>query len=148
VPVAGENFMTSPPLTDRQYAYLSISGPGTHERITQILKLSPSEAWNVGDVNPRNGKPRNSMAWHLSSGLEDKEPLDMHIQLLFLVLHRKAEALRQLWLEYDLVLQCVGYFPASGHGLHFNREQVRQAAQLGLAFDLDFYYINDFGHDV
>jgi hypothetical protein len=32
--------------------------------------------------------------------------------------------------------------------MHFNREQVRQAAQLGLAFDLDFYFTDDHGHDV
>ena len=140
--------MTSPPLTDREYAYLSISGPGTHEQITQILGLSPSEAWNIGDINPRNGKPRKFMLWCLNSGLDDKQPLDMHIQQLFLALHPKADALRQLWVEYDLTLQCVGYFPPSGHGMHFNREQIRQAAHLGLAFDLDFYYVDDYEHDV
>ncbi|MDR1277106.1 MAG: DUF4279 domain-containing protein [Candidatus Accumulibacter sp.] len=140
--------MTSPPLTDREYAYLSISGPGTHEQITQILGLSPSEAWNVGDINPRNGKPRKSMLWCLSSGLDDKQPLEMHVQHLFLALFTKAEALRKLWVEYDLVLQCVGYFPSGDHGMHFDREQIRSAAQLGLAFDLDFYYIDDYEHDI
>jgi hypothetical protein len=140
--------MTSPPLTDRTYAYLAISGPGTHEQITQILGLSPSEAWNVGDINPRNGKPRKFMSWLLNSGLDDKQQLDMHIEQLLLALRPIAEALRQLWVEYDLTLQCVGYFPPSGHGMHFDREQIRHAAQLGLALDLDFYYVDDYEHDV
>lgn len=88
------------------------------------------------------------MSWRLSSGLEDTQPLDQHIGNLFLFLGAKADELRTLWVEYDLMLQCVGYFPASGHGLHFNREQIRKAAQLGLSFDLDFYYVDDYEHDV
>ncbi|MDR2688255.1 MAG: DUF4279 domain-containing protein [Azoarcus sp.] len=140
--------MTSPPLTDRQYAYFRISGPGTHEEITALLGLRPSEAWNVGDMNPRTGKPRKFMSWRLGSGLDDMHPLDEHIKYLLLWLKNKAENLRQLWVEYDLTLQCVGYFAPSGHGVHFSRETIRQAAQLGLAFDLDFYYMDDHGHEI
>ncbi|MFZ2726744.1 MAG: DUF4279 domain-containing protein [Methylococcaceae bacterium] len=138
--------MTSPPLTNRQYAYFHVSGHGTHEDITKILEIKPSESWNIGDINPRNNKPFKFMSWRLSSGLDDTQPIEMHIQYLFSRLHTKADALRKLWLDYDLVLQCVGYFPPSGHGIHFDREQIRQAAQLGLSFDLDFYYVDDYEH--
>ena len=88
------------------------------------------------------------MSWRLSSGLDDTQPLNEHIQNLSVYLQPKAEAFRQLWLDYDLTLQCVGYFPTNGHGVHFDREQIRQAAQLGLAFDLDFYYVDDYEHHV
>jgi hypothetical protein len=88
------------------------------------------------------------MSWRLSSGLDDTHPLDAHVKNLFLYLSLKSEALRKLWVEYDLTLECVGYFAASGHGAHFNREHIRQAAQLGLAFDLDFYYLDDHGHEI
>lgn len=88
------------------------------------------------------------MSWHLNSGLDDKEPLELHIQSLFLYFDVKIEELRKLWVDYDITLVCVGYFPPSGHGVHFNREQLRQAAQLGLAIDLDFYYVDDYGHEV
>lgn len=90
------------------------------------------------------------MSWRLCSGLDDMRPLDEHIKHLFLLLKmkNKAEKLRQLWVEYDLTLQCVGYFAPSGHGVHFSRETIRQAAQLGLAFDLDFYYMDDHGHEI
>ena len=140
--------MTSPPLTNREYAYFHITGPGTHERVTELMGMSPSEAWNAGDSNPQNGRLCKSMSWRLSSGLDDTHPLEEHIQSLFLYLQLKADILRQLWVEYDLTIQCVGYFPASGHGVHFDREQIRQAAQLGLAFDLDFYYVDDYEHHV
>jgi hypothetical protein len=140
--------MTSPPLTFREYAYLAITGPGTHEQVTQILGLSPSNAWNIGDINLRNGKPWKYMQWRLKSCLDDQQPLDRHIDQLLLRLQSRVDALRQLWADYDLILQCVGYFPPSGHGMHFNREQIRKAAQFGLAFDLDFYYVDDYGHEV
>ena len=140
--------MTSPPLTNREYAYLKITGPGSHEHVTEILGLKPSEAWNVGDESPRNGKLRSFMSWRLSSDLDDTKPLDMHIEHLLLYLQTKADAIRNLWIEYDLTIQCVGYFPASGHGVHFNREQIRQAAQLGFSFDLEFYYVDDCEHEV
>ena len=140
--------MTSPPLTNREYAYFHISGPGTHEAITERIGLNPSEAWNVGDINPRNGQPRKFMSWRLSSYRDDKQPLGEHIESLLLYLHPRADVLRALWVDYDLILVCVGYFPPSGHGMHFNREQVRQAAQLGLALDLDFYYVDDHEHEL
>ena len=140
--------MTSPPLTNREYAYFHVSGPATHEQVTDILGIKPTEAWNVGDINPQSGRPCKFMTWRLSSALDDTQPLNMHIQNLFLYLHPKVDALRLLWVDYDLTLQCVGYFPPSGHGLNFDRDQIRQAAQLGLAFDLDFYYVDDYGHHV
>ena len=139
--------MTSPPLTTREYAYFCVTGPGTHQEVTERLGLHPSEAWNVGDEGPK-GRARLFMSWRLSSGLDDTEPLDRHIQNLLLLLGRRAEALRTLWVDYDLTLQCVGYSPPSGHGAHFDREQIRQAAQLGLAIDLDFYYVDDHAHEV
>jgi hypothetical protein len=83
------------------------------------------------------------MLWKLDSGLDDTEPLNQHIESLLLSLGTKGQALRDLWVDYDLTIQCVGRYPGSGHGLHLDRELVRRAAQLGLAFDLDFYYVAD-----
>lgn len=138
--------MSSPPLTDREYAYFAVSGPGTHESITEILRYEPSQAWNPGDRSD-TGRIQNGMRWCLDSGFDDKEPLERHIDALLSYLEQREEELKNLWLEYDLIIQCVGYYPASGHGAHLNREVVRRGARLGLAFDLDFYYVDDFGHD-
>ena len=88
------------------------------------------------------------MSWRMSSGLDDTSLLAEHIAALLHRLLPKASDIRKLWVDYDLTLQCVGYFPPSGHGMHFDREQVRQAAQLGLALDLDFYYVDDHEHEI
>jgi len=139
--------MTSPPLTDREYAYFSVSGPGTHESVTDIIGLQPSQAWNAGDRSEQTGRVQKAMHWRLNSGFDDTVPLERHIDSLLLFLLPREEQLRKLWLDYDLVIQCVGHYLPSGHGVHLNREVVRQAARLGLAFDLDFYYQDDHDHD-
>jgi hypothetical protein len=84
----------------------------------------------------------------MSSGLDDTRPLAEHVGALLNWLQPRTLDLRQLWVEHDLTLACVGYFPPSGHGMHFDREQVRKAAQLGLALDLDFYYVDDHERDI
>jgi len=140
--------MSQPQQTAREYAYISITGPGTHEVITERLGMKPTEAWNVGDIDERNGRPRKFMAWHLRNGLDDTHPLEQHIAELLLIFHATPEATRALWVEYELTLQCVGYYPYSrGPGAHFNREVIRQAAQYGFSIDCDFYFSEDHGHD-
>lgn len=87
------------------------------------------------------------MFWAFRSGLDDTHPIEEHIQSLFLTFHSRSEHLRLLWLEYDITLQCVGHFPPShSPGIHFNREVVRQAAQLGMAIDCDLYFVDDEDH--
>jgi hypothetical protein len=140
--------MSTSQLTRREYAYVHISGSGKHEAISTTVGLKPTEAWNVGDVNPRDGKPRRDMRWILRSGLDDTHSIEEHIQSLLLIFQAKAAALRPLWVEYDICLQCVGHYPPShGPGIHFNREVVRQAAQLGMAIDCDLYFLDDQGHE-
>lgn len=72
--------MTSPPLTRRQYAYLRITGPGTHESITETLALRPTEAWNVGDENPGNGRPQspNALVIFLAMDMGHELQMDLH----------------------------------------------------------------------
>jgi hypothetical protein len=88
------------------------------------------------------------MSWRKRSGLDDTNSLAHHIECVLLWLQPRAELLRQLWVDYDLTLQCVGYFPPSGHGMHFDREQVRRIARMGLALDLDFYFVDDHEHEI
>jgi len=140
--------LSQPHLSVREYAYLSIRGPGTHESISELIGLCPSEAWNVGDID-RNGRPRKFMTWELHSGLEDHHPMNQHIDNVLLFLYPRSELVKQLWFEYEIYLHCVGYYPCktSSPGFYLGRDQVRQAALLGIAIDCDFYYIDDFGHE-
>ena len=135
--------MSQPPITNRQYAYFCVIGPATHEHITETIGLSPSEAYNPGDERPPRGVKSKHMYWKLDSGHDDTEPLEEHIRTILTFLNTRVEAIRQLWDDYDLILECVGFFPPSGHGFHLDRETIRQAARLGIAVDLDFYYTEE-----
>lgn len=140
--------MSSPPLTTREYAYLSITGIGTHQEITEVLGIEPSMAWNAGDINERNGKAQKSLHWKKSSGLDDRENLESHLDAIFFTLTNKHKAIQELFFKgYEPYIQCVGYYPDAGHGTHLSREIVRKAGQLNLAIDLDFYQVSANGHD-
>ena len=140
--------MASPPLTDREYAYLRITCPGEYSRVTSELGLEPTNAWNKGDLNPRTDKPRNFTSWQLESGLDDKHPIEQHLAKLFKIFEPLTDKLLVLSKDHEIYIQCVGYFPASGHGIHIDKSHVKKAAAMGAAFDLDFYYIDDHGHDL
>ena len=140
--------MTSPPLTTREYAYFKIVGKGDHSVVTQKLGIEPTNEWSEGDLNPRNNMPRKFMHWQFESGFDDTHPIEEHLNKLFAVLEPLKSSLLELNQNYDLYLQCVGYFPPSGHGIHLDHQMVVKAAELGLAFDLDFYYVSDHGHDL
>lgn len=88
------------------------------------------------------------MSWKYESGLDDTYSIEEHIKELFKVLEPLEETLVALRDKYELCIQCVGYFPASGHGINLNYETISKAASLGLSFDYDFYYVDDHGHDL
>lgn len=141
--------MSQPPMTNREFAYLSISGNGTHQEITEILGVEPSLAWNPGERSEKTGRVQKFMRWRKDSGLEDTEPLEQHIkQILMFVVSRKHKEIQELFFKgYDVGIQCAGWYPPSGHGTHLSREIIREAGKANISIDLDFYYLDAEGHD-
>jgi hypothetical protein len=141
--------MTSPPMTNREYAYLAITGGGSHQEITKIIGIEPSLAWNVGDKSEATGKVQKFMRWRKDSGLDDTEPVDKHIEnILTLFVSRKQKEIQELFFKgYDVYIACAGWYPASGHGVHLSREIIREAGKANISIDLDFYYVDSEGHD-
>ena len=140
--------MASPPITNRVYAYFSVTGKGSYTPVSEALDLKCTNAWAEGDISPKTGKPHRFMRWSLESGLDDTHSLNDHVEKLLSMLSPFEEELRHLSMSYQLTLQCVGYFHPSGHGVHFSKEVIAQAANLSLCIDADFYYIDDHGHDL
>ncbi len=140
--------MASPPLTNREYAYFRATGKGSHDKFSKLIGIKPTNHWSEGDLNPRNNQPRKFMNWNLESGFYDTHDIDEHIVSLLSMLEPLRDVLLQLGDEYDLCIQCVGYFPASGHGIHLSKEKIKRISALGLSIDYDFYYIDDYGHDL
>ncbi len=141
--------MASPPITDREYVYFKIMGDsGAHIEITDLLKLEPTNAWNKGDINIKNNKPRKFTSWQLESGLNDTHPIQEHLDALFKILVPLQCELLNLSKKFDICFQCVGYFHPSGHGIHLDKSTVQKASAFAASFDMDFYYISDNGHDL
>ena len=140
--------MASPPLTSREYAYLKITGEGSFLVISEALGLEPTNAWNKGDINRKNGRLRNLTSWQLESGLDDRCSIDEHLNALVLLLEPVEKKLYQLSSQYDICVQCVGYFPPASHGINIDNKMVRFASRIGGSIDFDFYFVDDFGHDL
>jgi hypothetical protein len=138
--------MTLEQLTNREYAYLNVRGVGRHETVTELVGRAPSEAHSEDEINPATGKAYGAMSWRLNSGLDDKQPLSRHVDEVLLWLTRFPGNARRLAEDYELTLHCVGWYPGSGHGAHLTREHTRVLGQLGVAIDLDFYFLDDHGH--
>ena len=140
--------MASPPLTNREYAYFQVSGHGSHMSFTNEIGIDPTTCWSEGDINPRTQRPYKFMAWHLESGLDDTHSIEEHIARLFEKLIPLETKLNKLSNNYELCIQCVGYFPSVVHGIHIDKQMISVAHKLALTFDYDFYYIDDNGHDL
>lgn len=140
--------MSSPPLTTREYAYLAVIGDGTHEEVTEILRIEPSLAWNAGEPSERTGRIQKRMLWQRNSGLDDKEELSKHIEAIFFLLGQKHQEIKELFFRgFDPYIQCVGYYTESSFGNHLSRDIIRQAGQLNLAIDINLHQIGTYGHD-
>jgi len=140
--------VASPPLTNREYAYLAVNGKGDSQLVTSILKIDPTNQWSEGEINPRNNKPRKFMCWNLTSGLDDTHAIEEHIGKLLEIIEPLKEELATLNKNYKVFIQCVGYFPPSGHGLHIDHKLIEKLYRLSLALDYDFYFVDDYGHDL
>jgi hypothetical protein len=140
--------LASPPLTNREYAYFSVGGNGSSQFVTSILKIEPTNQWSQGELNPRNNLPRKFMSWNLESGLNDTHPIEEHIEKLLEILAPLENELAKLSKDYEVYIQCVGYFPASGHGLNVSRSLIEKLHRLSLSLDYDFYFVEDYGHDL
>ena len=140
--------MASPPLTNREYAYFRVTGKGSHDFFSKTIGIEATNKWSEGDINPRNNQPQKYMNWNLESGLDDTHPIEDHISALFLILEPLQSILTSLSNDYNLCIQCVGYFPASGHGIHLDKSIIYKASNLGLSFDYDFYYLDDYNHNL
>lgn len=141
--------MTSPPETDREYAYFSAIGSGDTSGISELLDLSPWEQWNVGDEYERREKLfiRRSSAWQLNSGLDDTRPIEEHLHSLLGRLQPRKLQLLQLATQFKLQFVCVSYAYQSC-SFEIPMEVQRSATELGINFWFDGYCFGDIHEEI
>ena len=141
--------MSSPPETDREYAYFRAIGVGDVKQIDQAMNLSGSEFWNVGDTfQPRDIVfTRKSSCWQLDSGHDDKEDLEKHVEALLSKLSSKVEVLRSISSEFQLQIVCVS-FTYQSFSFELPFELQRRATNLGISFWFNFYPFGDIHEEI
>jgi len=86
--------------------------------ITKTLGIEPTCAYAIKTpVNPRNpsGKIRQESSWILESGLDESEPLKLHISELLLLIESKVERFKELMSVCDIEIFC-GFSSENGQG--------------------------------
>lgn len=141
--------MTSPPETDREYAYFQAVGDDNPDIITKKLGIEPSESWKLGETSERRGQiiTRRSSRWKLDSGLNDQSLLNDHLSALLEQLQPKSQELRNIREKFKTQLVCVGYYYQS-FTFELDFETQHKATELGLSFHFDTYSFGDYHEEI
>jgi hypothetical protein len=132
--------MTSPPETDREYAYFQAVGVDDPKEISSALQMEPDSICKVGDEFERRGRTfqRRASSWRLDSGLTDRDPLSEHLKTLLWSLEPKRDALFLIREKFKTQFVCVGfYYQNFSWELDFDLQ--RRATALGIGFWFDTY---------
>lgn len=130
--------MSSPPETDREYAYFRAIGSFNPEDVTKALSIEPNESWSTGDKFERRGHVfrRRGSNWKLDSGHLDTEELELHISTLLNKLRRHRNGLLHISTFAQIQFVCVGhYYQSFSFELNFEHQKELTALGIGLWFD-------------
>lgn len=136
--------MSSPPETDREYAYFRAVGAEDPGFVSDLIQLEPDEIWKLGEPFERRGHTffRRSSQWKIDSGLTDQEPLSDHLSALLRLLEPKRDGLLRVKEKFKTQFVCVGYYYQSfSWELDFDLQ--RRATALGIEFWFDTYSFGD-----
>jgi hypothetical protein len=112
------------------------------QAVTKLMDIAPTDAWRVGDPVPdQPTTTRNHSQWTLASGCGLEAPVEDHLHALLTILEERRQRIREVALRYAVELQCAIYYEEDTPGIHLSEDVVRRVAALGLAIDLDLYFV-------
>jgi len=122
------------------YAYFWVSGfENPHSEISDLLGLAPTKAWQRGEQREYIPKQKES-GWEFHSPLQKNEIfMDAHISALLEILEPKKIEIAKLQNEYEIGINCVGYFRCTNPGFHLDSQLIKKCAELNLSIDFDLY---------
>lgn len=121
------------------YAYFWVRGFEQPSEISERLGLLPSNAWQKGEPG-KYGQKMNNSGWEFRSPLpKDEVFLDAHISALINVLESKKGEIGALQRQYEVGINCVGYYKIANPGFHLDSTLIKKCADLNLSIDFDLY---------
>ncbi len=122
-------------------AYFAVAGDFDPSEITQMLGISPSEAWKKGDRNEKTHYERKFSRWNLDSQLDHFASLETQVMDVLDQLQTKSAEIAEIKKTHTAYMQLVGWFHSDYPGMHFEEELIMGLAKLHLSVDFDFYYL-------
>jgi Domain of unknown function (DUF4279) len=136
--------MPENPNASRTWATFRISGKRLDpERITQLLKLAPSESFKAGDPRGTTSLRWSHGYWGISSeGLIESTDLEVHLEWLASQLLPVRNKLVEVRAASDIVADIFCYWEsATGNGgPSFSPKLMERIAMLDLELSLDIYF--------
>jgi hypothetical protein len=139
---------------NQQYAYFTVTGLFDPIEVTKEVRVEPTESWQQGVVNPRNGRERKFSRWSLESRLSREADLSDHITDVLDQLDKCRSGFQAIVSRFGGVddrfgawMQLVGYFHSYYPGFNLSAQTVKRLAEYGLSADFDFYYLYDDGRE-
>ncbi len=126
------------------YAVFILEGPDLDpSQVTHLVGVQPSETWRAGElVSDRAIIKHKFNAWKLNSNLPLSAPLEDHVEAVLRQLRPGWLALEDLCLRYQAKLFCVvRSYGGARPALIFNKEIVKQVAELSAAIEIDLYVL-------
>ena len=116
------------------------------ERVTQLLEVSPTAAWNPNEKRAYgfHGQTRidDWGKWFLSTETND-EPLDEKIEKLFAACTQNLDSWLLLSQEYQTWFTVVGHINNFNREVRLSRKSLKLIAERNLDFTFDIYFDED-----
>jgi len=115
-------------------------GEATAASVSDRLGILADESHEVGDDNPRSGRPWKNALWTLRSTLPETEPLSAHLAELLDRVAGVSEVLTAMHSEgYQMDWFCYVYRDNGQGGPSFEPEVLLRLGGLPAVLDLDVY---------
>lgn len=112
------------------------------KKITEILKVCPSETWNKGDLIRNTGRKRTYTAWLYNTELMESLNINTSIKEIEKVFFQKVDKIVILQNLYNLDISIDFVIVIENEeipAIYFEPEFIKFAAEIGAKFDVDTY---------
>jgi hypothetical protein len=117
----------------------------THQQVTELLGVQPTEAYNVGDHVPLSGRRvrlTRRTVWLLSSEVTvSSKDTRAHLDWLLDQVAQAQQSLFDLQFHHEVKMSvCCVWWSAGGGGPTLWPEQMKRLAELNLECSFDIYF--------
>lgn len=123
---------------DKSCAYISINGIGKTSSVTDVLGISPTSEWNVGDLR-NNGTIHTVAHWEYKVPEFETECMGESLFAVIQFIESAGLDFSEIPEAFEAFISCVGWHKHKGLGFYLSKEMIISLGKIGLAVDFDLY---------